>query len=72
MVKILVTVTVNGNEIALAKDRENYFIHWGGQGKPKASKKITTPTGKIPSQKSVHKQFLEAVEATKMLKFSKL
>ena len=72
MVKILVTVTVNGNEIALAKDRENYFIHWGGQGKPKASKKITTPTGKIPSQKSAYKQFLEAVEATKILKFSRL
>ena len=72
MVKILITVTVNGNEIALAKDRKNYFIHWGGQGKPKASKKITTSNGKRPSQASAHKQFLEAVEATKTLKFSKL
>ena len=72
MVKRLVTVTVNGNEIALVKDRENYYIYWGEQGKPKASKKITTPTGKIPSQNSAHKQFLEAVEATKVLKFSRL
>jgi hypothetical protein len=72
MKKTLLTVTVNGNEIAFVKDRENYYIHWGEQGKPKASKKIITPTGKIPSQNSAHKQFLEAVEATKVLKFSRL
>jgi hypothetical protein len=72
MRKTLLTVTVNGNEIAFVKDKEHYFIHWGEQGKPKAIKKITTPTGKIPSQNSAHKQFLEAVEATKILKFSRL
>jgi hypothetical protein len=72
MRKTLLTVTVNGNEIAFVKDKEHYFIHWGEQGKPKAIKKITTPTGKIPSQNSAHKQFLEAVEATKTLKFSRL
>jgi hypothetical protein len=72
MVKTLMTVTVNGNEIALVKDRENYFIHWGDQGKPRAKKKITTPSGRKPSQNSAHKQFLEAVEATKILKFSRL
>jgi hypothetical protein len=72
MKKTLLTVTVNGNEIAFVKDKEHYFIHWGEQGKPKAIKKITTPTGKIPSQNSAHKQFLEAVEATKTLKFSRL
>ena len=66
------TVTVNGNEIALVKDRENYFIHWGDQGKPRAVKKITTPSGRKPSQNSAHKQFLKAVEATKILKFSRL
>ena len=65
-------MTVNGNEITLTKDRENYYIYWGEQGKHKASKKLTTPTGKIPSQNSAHKQFLEAVEATKILKFSRL
>jgi hypothetical protein len=72
MKKTLLTVTVNGNEIAFVKDRENYYIHWGEQGKPKAIKKITTSTGKNPSQDSAHKQFLEAVEATKILKFSRL
>ena len=72
MVKTLVTVTVNGNEIAFVKDRENYYIYWGEQGKPRASKKITTPTGKNPSQNSAYKQFIEALEATKTLKFSRL
>jgi hypothetical protein len=72
MVKTLLTVTVNGNEIAFVKDRENYFIHWGDQGKPRAIKKITTPSGRKPSQNSAHKQFMEAVEATKTLKFSRL
>jgi hypothetical protein len=72
MKKTLLTVTVNGNEIAFVKDREHYFIHWGEQGKPRAVKKITTPTGRKPSQKSAHRQFLEAVQATKILKFSKL
>ena len=72
MKKTLLTVTVNGNEIALVKDREHYFIHWGDQGKPRAIKKITTPSGRKPSQNSAHKQFMEAVEATKLLKFSRL
>jgi hypothetical protein len=72
MKKTLLTVTVNGNEIAFVKDREHYFIHWGEQGKPRAVKKITTPTGRKPSQKSAHRQFLEAVQATKVLKFSRL
>jgi hypothetical protein len=72
MKKTLLTVTVNGNEIALVKDREHYLIHWGDQGKPRAIKKITTPSGRKPSQNSAHKQFMEAVEATKLLKFSRL
>ena len=72
MVKILLTVTVNGNEIAFVKDGADYYIQWGEQGKPKAKKKITTPTGRRPSKNSAHKQFMEAVEATKTLKFSRL
>ena len=72
MRKTLMTVTVNGNESAFVKDRENYFIYWGEQGKPRAIKKITTPTGETPSQASAHEQFLKAVEATKILKFSRL
>ena len=72
MRKTLLTVTVNGNEIVFVKDQGHYFIHWGDQGKPRAVKKITTATGRNPSQKSAHKQFLEAVKATKVLKFSRL
>lgn len=72
MKQTLLTVTVNGNEIAFIKDQGHYFIHWGEQGKPRAVKKITTPAGRKPSQNSAHKQFLEAVEATKVLKFSRL
>ena len=72
MKKTLATVTVNGNEIAFVKDREHYFIHWGDKGKPRAIQKLTTPSGRKPSQNSAHKQFLEAVEATKILKFSRL
>lgn len=72
MKKTLATVTVNGNEISFVKDREHYFIHWGEQGKPRAIQKITTPSGKKPSQNSAYKQFLEAVEATKILKFSRI
>ncbi|QQO91724.1 hypothetical protein immuto26A_45 [Flavobacterium phage vB_FspM_immuto_2-6A] len=72
MKKTLVTVTVNGNEIAFVKDREYYFIHWGEQGKPRVIQKITTPSGRKPSQNSAYKQFLEAVQATKILKFSRI
>jgi hypothetical protein len=72
MKKTLVTVTVNGNEIAFVKDREHYFIHWGDKGKPRAIQKLTTPSRRKPSQNSAYKQFLEAVEATKVLKFSRL
>ena len=66
------TVMVNGNEISFVKDGGNYFIHWGEQGKPKAIQKITTPAGRRPSKNTAHKRFLEAVEATKTLKFSRL
>lgn len=72
MRKTLLTVTVNGNEIAFIKDQGHYFIHWGEQGKPRAVKKITTPTGRKPSQASAHRKFLEAIKAAQYLKFSRL
>ena len=72
MKQFLASATVNGNQIQFVKQGGHYFIHWGEQGKPKAIKKITTPTGRIPSQNVAHKRFLEAVEATKILKFSRL
>ena len=72
MKQFLASATVNGNEIQFVKEGGHYFIHWGEQGKPRAVKKITTPTGRKPSQNSAHRQFLEAVEATKVLKLSRL
>ena len=72
MKQFLASATVNGNEIQFVKQGGHYFIHWGEQGKPKAVKKIITPTGRRPSQNVAHKRFLEAVQATKTLKFSRL
>jgi len=72
MKQFLASVVVNGNEIQFVKEQGHYFIHWGEQGKLKAIKKITTPAGRKPSQNTAHKRFLEAVQATKILKFSRL
>jgi hypothetical protein len=72
MKKTLLTVTVNGNEIAFIKDREHYFIHWGEHDKLKAVQELLTPKGRKPSRNSAYRKFLEAVESTKYLKFSKL
>lgn len=72
MKQFLASATVNGNEIQFVKEGGHYFIHWGESDKPKAIKKITTPTGRRPSQNVAHKRFLEAVQATKTLKFSRL
>jgi hypothetical protein len=72
MKQFLASVIVNGNEVQFVKERGHYFIHWGEADRVKAIQKITTPSGRKPSQNSAHKQFLEAVEATKVLKFSRL
>jgi hypothetical protein len=72
MEQFLASAIVNGNEIRLVEEQNRYFIHWGEANKPKAIKELVTPTGKKPSQASAHKQFLEAVESTRYLKFSKL
>ncbi len=72
MKQFLASATVNGNEIQFVKEGGHYFIHWGEQGKPKAIKKITTPTGRRPSQNVAHKRFLEATKAAQYLKFSRL
>ena len=72
MGQFIASVTVNGNEIRLVTKDNGYFIYWGEEGKARAVKELLTPTGKKPSQENAHKQFLEAVEATRHLKFSKL
>ena len=72
MKQFLASTIVNGNEVRLVKEHGGYFIHWGEEGKTKAIQELLTPKGRRPSQNSAHKKFLEAVESTRYLKFSKL
>lgn len=72
MKQFLASTVINGNEIKLVKENGGYFIHWGEHDKTKAIQELLTPSGRKPSQSSVHKKFLKAVEATRYLKFSKL
>jgi hypothetical protein len=72
MKQFLASTIVNGNEIKLVKENNKYFIYWGEEGKAKAIQELLTPKGRRPCQNSVHKKFLEAVESTRYLKFSKL
>jgi hypothetical protein len=68
----LASAIVNGNEIRLVTRDNRYFIHWGEAGMIKAVQELLTPTGRKPSQSSAHKKFLEAIEASRYLKFSRL
>ena len=70
--EFLASAVVNGNEVRLVTRDSRYYIHWGEEGRVKAEQELTTPSGRRPSQNSAHKQFLEAVESTRYLKFSKL
>jgi len=72
MKQFLASAIVNGNEIRLVKENSGYFIHWGEENRTKAVQELLTPKGRRPSQNSAHKRFLEAVESTQYLKFSKL
>ena len=72
MKQFLASAIVNGNEVILVKEDRRYFIHWGEQNKLKAEEELLTPKGRIPSQKSAHKKFLQAVKSARYLKFSKL
>jgi len=69
--EFLASSVINGNEIRLVTRDNKYFIHWGEEGRIKAEQELITPTGRNSSQASAYKQFLEAVESTKHLKFSK-
>ena len=72
MKQFLASAIVNGNEIRLVKENSGYFIYWGEENRTKAIQEILTPTGRKPSQNSAYRKFLEAVESTRYLKFSKL
>lgn len=68
----LASAIVNGNEVRLVTRDKRYFIHWGEEGMIKAVQELLTPTGRKPSQNSAHKKFLEAIEASRYLTFSRL
>ena len=72
MKQLLASAIVNGNEVRLITRDKRYFIHWGEEGMIKAVQEILTPTGRKPSQNSAHKKFLEAIEESQYLKFSRL
>jgi hypothetical protein len=65
--------TINDNEVSLVKQYDRYFIYWGEPlDNHQSSTELLTPSGRIPSQTSAHKKFIQAVKAAKYLKFSKL
>ncbi len=70
--EFLASAIVNGNEVRLVTRDNRYYIHWGEEGRVKAEQELTTPSGRRPSQNSAHKKFLEAVESTRYLTFSRL
>lgn len=72
MKKIIATAQVNENEVQLIKELNSYYIYWGEQNTNKSKQKLLTPSGRIPSQTSAIKKFLEAAEAAQYLKFDKL
>lgn len=72
MKKIIATAQVNENEVQLIKELNSYYIYWGEQNTNKSKQKLLTPSGRIPSQTSAIKKFLEAAEAAQYLKFEKL
>jgi hypothetical protein len=72
MEQFIASAIVNRNEVRLVTRDNRYFIHWGEAGMIKAVQELLTPTGRKPSQNSAHKKFLEAIEASRYLKFSRL
>jgi hypothetical protein len=69
----IATATVNGNEVKLVKEDQGYFIYWGVPlGTQQSKTELLTPSGRVPSQSSACKKFLQAVEAAQYLKFEKL
>jgi hypothetical protein len=73
MGKVIATVQVNGNEVYLVKEGDQYLIYWGqAKQEGKASIEILTRKGKKPSFNRVMKEFLAAADAAQYLKFEKL
>lgn len=73
MGKVVAIAQVNKNEVQLIKELGRYYIYWGEVKEHYKSKtELLTPSGRIPSQSSAHKKFLQAVKAAQYLKFEKL
>lgn len=70
--EFIASAIVNGNEVRLVTRDGRYFIHWGEEGRVKAEQELLTSSGNRPSEKIAHMKFLEAVESTRYLKFSRL
>ena len=73
MEKVVATAQVNENEVQLVKELGRYYIYWGEVKEHyRAKVELLTPSGKIPSQTSAIKKFLQATKAAQYLKFEKL
>lgn len=73
MKQFLASATVDNSEVKLVKEDDSYFIYWGVSRSTHQTKtQLLTPSGRKPSQSSVHKQFLQAVKALNHVKFSKI
>jgi len=71
--KFLAQHTVDGKKVILVQDLQTkkYYVYWG-HTEHNSRTELTTPSGRKISESSAVKKFLQAVEATKYLKFSKL
>jgi hypothetical protein len=73
MKQFIASATINGNEIQLVKERNGYFIHWGESSTDSRTETELLTLKENPVKESdAIKKFLEAVEASKYLTFSKL
>jgi hypothetical protein len=73
MRKVVATVQVNGNEVYLVKESDQYLIYWGqAKQEGKVAIELLTPKGRKPTKSSAYKKFLEAVDAAQYLKFERL
>lgn len=80
--EFLAKADVEDNTLILVKDpnpgyrqKPTYFVYWGNTDsnlEQAGREEIRTPTGRKVSQKTAIRKFLQMVEASKYLTFSKL
>lgn len=71
--RFITQAIVNDNTVLLTQDNNTgkYYSYWG-LGEPKSKVELTKSSGKLISEASAIKKFLEMVEAAQYVKFSKL